>query len=176
GAGVRGSMSLHGTPGGLFVSVGNPWPDIDKAYRPGANLFTDSIVVLDARSGALKWWYQVKPEDWQDLDLVAASVLYRDSKVRDVLAFGGKDGYVTALDRDTHKPIFRTPVTTIEVAPKNPSTAGIRACPGYAGGVEWNGPALDRLNNTLVTGSVDICFIVKLGTTQYSQGAANFGG
>src|SRR6185437_6875362 len=68
------------------------------------------------------------------------------------------------------------PVTTIESAPSMPTTAGVRACPGYAGGVEWNGPALDRLNNTLVTGSVDVCFIVKLGTTKYSATVANFGG
>ncbi len=176
GGGVWGSMSLDATTGELFVPVGNPWPDIDKAYRPGTNLFTDSIVVLDARTGALKWWHQVTPEDWQDMDLVAAPVLYRDSSVRDILAFGGKDGYVTALDRDTHEPIFRTPVTTIEVAPKVPTREGVRACPGYAGGVEWNGPALDLLNNTLVTGAVDACFIVKLGTTKYSPGDVSFGG
>jgi alcohol dehydrogenase (cytochrome c) len=42
--------------------------------------------------------------------------------------------------------------------------------------VEWNGPTLDRLNNTLVTGSVDVCFIIKLGTTQYSPQAISFGG
>ena len=176
GGGVWGAMTLDVTTGELFVPVGNPWPDIDKAYRPGTNLFTDSIVVLDARTGALKWWYQVTPEDWQDMDLVAPPVLYRDSKVRDVLAFGGKDGYVTGIDRDTHKPIFRTAVTTIEAAPKGATAEGVRICPGYAGGVEWNGPALDRLNNTLVTGAVDACFIVKLGTTKYSPGDVSFGG
>lgn len=177
GGGVWGSMSLDVTTGELMVPVGNPWPDIDKAYRPGANLFTDSIVVLDARTGALKWWHQVMPADWQDLDLVSAPVLYRDSKIRDLLVFGGKDGFVTALDRDTHQPVFRTPVTTIVQAPKDPSPKGIRTCPGYAGGVEWNGPALDRLNNQLITGAVDVCFIVKLGkNTQYQAGAVEFGG
>ena len=176
GGGVWGSMSLDPSTGELFVPVGNPWPDIDKAYRPGDNLFTDSIVVLDARTGALKWWHQVMPEDWQDLDLVAPPVLYRDSKIRDLVAFGGKDGYVTALDRDTHKMVFRTPATTIVQAPKDPTKEGFRACPGYAGGVEWNGPALDRLNNQLVVGAVDVCFFVKLGTTQYKAGEAVFGG
>ena len=48
---------------------------------------TTSIVVLDARTGTLKWWHQTAPEDWQDLDLVAPPVLYRDSKIRDVLGF-----------------------------------------------------------------------------------------
>jgi len=176
GGGVWGAMSLDVTTGELFVSVGNPWPDIDKAYRPGQNLFTDSMVVLDARTGALKWWYQVAPEDWMDLDMVAPAVLYRGSKVRDFVVFGGKDGYVTAVDRDTHKQIFRTPVTTVEKAPAMPSKDGMKMCPGYAGGVEWNGPALDRLNNQLVTGAVDACFMVKLGTTEYQAGGASFGG
>ncbi len=176
GGGVWGAMTLDVTTGELFVPVGNPWPDIDKAYRPGANLFTDSIVSLDARTGALKWWYQVTPEDWMDLDLVAPPVLYRASKARDFLVFGGKDGYVTAVDRDTHKLVFRTPVTTVEKAPKTPTKEGSRMCPGYAGGVEWNGPALDRLNNTLVTGAVDACFIVKLGKTEYAPGGVSFGG
>ncbi len=176
GGGVWGAMTLDVTTGELFVPVGNARPDIDKAYRPGANLFTSSIVSLDARTGELKWWYQTAPEDWQDLDLVAPPVLYRDSKIRDVLTFGGKDGYVTALDRTTHKPIFRAPVTTIVQAPKNPTPEGIRACPGYAGGVEWNGPALDRLNNQLITGAVDACFLVKLGKTNYKAGEGDFGG
>jgi alcohol dehydrogenase (cytochrome c) len=176
GGGVWGAMTLDVTTGELFVPVGNPWPDIDKHYRPGANLFTNSLVVLDARTGELKWWHQVTPADWKDFDLAAAPVLYRDSKIRDVVAFAGKDGYVVALDRDTRKPLFRTPVTTIEDAHKAATPQGVRVCPGFAGGVEWNGPTLDRLNNTLVTGSVDVCFIIKLGTTQYSPQAISFGG
>ncbi len=176
GGGVWGAMSLDVTTGELFVPVGNPWPDIDKAYRPGTNLFTDSIVVLDARTGALHWWHQVTPQDWEDKDLVAAPVLYRASEARDILAFAGKDGYVRGIDRDTHQEIFHTAVTTIETRPDSPTASGVRICPGYAGGVEWNGPTLDQVNHTLVTGSVDVCFIVKLGTTKYSPDVASFGG
>jgi len=78
GGGVWGAMSLDVANGELFVPVGNPWPDIDKDYRPGDNLFTNSVVVLDARTGALKWWHQISPGDWMDLDLVAAPVLPRE--------------------------------------------------------------------------------------------------
>jgi alcohol dehydrogenase (cytochrome c) len=176
GGGVWGAMTLDVTADELFVPVGNPWPDIDKAYRPGANLFTDSIVVLDARTGALKWWHQGTPEDWMDLDMVAPPVLYRIAGARDYLVFGGKDGYVTAVDRDSHRQLFRVPVTTIEHMPKMPSKAGMRMCPGYAGGVEWNGPAYDRLNHSVVTGAVDACFTVTLGKATYTPGAMNVGG
>jgi alcohol dehydrogenase (cytochrome c) len=177
GGGIWGAMSLDVSTGELFVPVGNPWPDIDKGYRPGDNLFTDSVVVLDARTGALKWWHQVAPGDWMDLDLVAAPVLYRANGARDYMAIGGKDGYVTVVDRDTHKRVFRTPVTTVEQIYKEPSREGSRMCPGYAGGVEWNGPALDRLNNNLIVGAVDVCFIVKLGESKsYVPGTVDFGG
>ena len=176
GGGVWGAMTLDVTTGELFVPVGNPWPDIDKAYRPGANLFTDSIVVLDARTGALKWWHQVAPEDWMDLDMVAPPVIYRATGTRDIVAFGGKDGYVTGVDRDTRKQLFRVPVTTVQKIPKNPTKEGMKMCPGYAGGVEWNGPALDTANGQLITGAVDACFIVKLGTTEYKAGTVAFGG
>ena len=178
GGGVWGAMSLDVTTAELFVPVGNPWPDIDKDYRPGDNLFTDSVVVLDARTGALKWWHQVARNDWQDLDMVAPPVLYRDttSGVHDIVAFGGKDGYVTAVDRDSHDVLFRTPVTTIGPSFPGATPAGVDACPGYAGGVEWNGPALDPPDHTLIAGSVDICFVVKLGSTKYSATEPNYGG
>jgi PQQ-dependent dehydrogenase (methanol/ethanol family) len=176
GGGVWGALSLDVTTGELFVPVGNPWPDIDMGYRPGDNLFTDSVVVLDARTGALKWWHQVAPADWQDLDLVAAPLLYRDSRIRDLVVIAGKDGYVTAIDRDTRKVVFRTPVTTVEHIYLKPTPEGSKMCPGYAGGVEWNGPGLDLANKLLVTGAVDVCFMVKLGKTEYVPGQASFGG
>jgi alcohol dehydrogenase (cytochrome c) len=177
GGGIWGAMTLDVTTRELFVPVGNPWPDIDKAYRPGTNLFTNSIVVLDALTGELKWWHQTAPEDWMDLDMAAPPVVYRAARgARDFVAFGGKDGYVTGVDRDTRKVVFRVPVTTVQKIPKNPSREGMVMCPGYAGGVEWNGPALDTLNRQLVTGAVDACFKVTLGSTDYKAGALDFGG
>lgn len=177
GGGVWGVMSLDVSTGELFVPVGNPWPDIDIGYRPGDNLFTNSIVVLNAATGKLNWWYQVSPADWQDLDLVAAPVLFRANGANDYMAIAGKDGYVTLVDRDTHQSVFRTAVTTVEEIYDKPSREGSRMCPGFAGGVEWNGPAMDKLNNILITGSVDICFMVTLGDgTVYKAGEVNFGG
>src|SRR5690606_4869826 len=94
GGGVWGAMSLDVSTGELFVPVGNPWPDIDSGYRPGENLFTNSIVVLNAMTGDLHWWHQVSPADWMDLDLVAAPTLYRGQGADSLMAIGGKDGYV----------------------------------------------------------------------------------
>jgi alcohol dehydrogenase (cytochrome c) len=176
GGGIWGAMTLDVSRGELFVSVGNPWPDIDHAYRPGDNLFTNSILVLDARTGALKWWHQVAPGDWMDLDLSAAPALFR-SGTRDYVAIGGKDGYLTVVDRDSHRVAYRVPVTTVEHIHKLPKPEGTRLCPGYAGGVEWNGPALDPDNQNLIVGAVDVCFIVKLNASAtYKAGDADWGG
>jgi alcohol dehydrogenase (cytochrome c) len=68
-------------------------------------------------------------------------------------------------------------VSTVEAAPAEPPPGGARICPGFAGGVEWNGPALDRLNDQLIVGSVDICFILKpAAPAKYVAGAVEFGG
>jgi len=176
GAGVWGAMTVDVTTGELFVPVGNPWPDIAADYRPGANLFSNSIVVLDARTGALKWWYQATIGDMHDLDLTAAPVIYRDSKIRDLLVFGGKDGYVTAVDRDTHKPVFRTPVVKIENEGAKATPEGVHICPGFAGGIQWNGPTLDPLNNSIVTGAVDWCMTIVSAPVSYKPPQVGYGG
>jgi PQQ-dependent dehydrogenase (methanol/ethanol family) len=176
GGAIWGAFSLDVTTGEIFVPVGNPWPTITGPYRPGDNLFTSSLVVLDARTGALKWWHQLVPHDGRDLDLASPPVLYRDSKIRDIAAFAGKDGYVRAVDRDTRKLLFRVPITTIENEDAPATAAGIHICPGFGGGAEWNGPALDPVNNTLVTGSVDWCMTIATAPLQYKAGEHVLGG
>ena len=175
GGAVWGAMSLDVTTGELFVATGNPWPDIARHYRPGENLFTNSIVVLDARTGALKWWHQATPEDGHDLDLAAPPVLYR-SGTRDIVAFAGKDGYVRALDRDTRKPLFKTPITTIKNEGVFATPEGVHICPGFAGGVEWNGPALVPEDKLLITGVVDWCFTITAKPLQYRPPGVDYGG
>jgi alcohol dehydrogenase (cytochrome c) len=56
------------------------------------------------------------------------------------------------------------------------TAAGLHICPGFGGGVEWNGPALDPLNNTLVTGAVDWCMTVATAPLQYKAGEHELGG
>jgi alcohol dehydrogenase (cytochrome c) len=176
GGGTWSSYSLDVTTGELFVPVGNPGPDLLGSYRPGTNLFTNSLLVLDAASGALKWHYQLTPADTRDLDLASPPVLYRDTARRDLAAVAGKDGYLVTLDRNTRLPIFKVPVTTIrnEGLPVTPE--GNTYCPGAGGGTQWNGPAFDRAGSALIVGAVDWCFEVRSGEATYSPGAIFYGG
>jgi len=163
GGGMWTSYTLDPKAGELFVPVGNPAPDLAPGLRPGDNLFTNSIVVLDAKTGKLKWWYQATPHDGFDWDLGAPPVLYttRDGEPR--VAIASKDGYAHVVNRRSHKLLFKTPVTTILNADKQPTVAGIRACPGAQGGVEWNGPAFDPEARTVYVGAVDWCATFRVG-------------
>ena len=62
------------------MPVGNPGPDFNTRVRPGANLFTNSVVALDARTGKLKWWYQLHPGDFHDYDTTDVSIFDANGK------------------------------------------------------------------------------------------------
>ncbi|EWS53871.1 MULTISPECIES: PQQ-binding-like beta-propeller repeat protein [unclassified Methylibium] len=177
GGGTWTSYTLDMASGEVFVPVGNPAPDFIPAHRPGLNLFANSMVVLDARTGALKWYYQLVSNDGHDLDLGAAPMLYFNSKGDGMVGLGSKDGYVYGIDRETHKKVFRTPITTIKNEGVLPTPAGVLVCPGPLGGVEWNGPALDKVNKTIVAGTVDWCAVLKREENfAYKPGTFNLGG
>ena len=175
GGGMWTSYTLDPMTGELFVPVGNPAPDFLPDARPGLNLFTDSVVVLDARSGALKWWFQTRPNDGLDYDVSAPPVLHSVARGQARVVVAGKDGYVYSVDRKTHELLFKTPDTTILNADKKPTPEGIRVCPGLSGGVQWNGPAFDPTTRTLYVGSVDWCGTVKRGEAHYVAGQPYFG-
>ncbi len=177
GGGVWGSFSLDVRDGELFVSVGNPAQDFLPDTRPGDNLFTNSLVVLDARTGGLKWWYQAVKNDPWDYDLASAAVLYQSkTNYRDLVAVAGKDGYIHGVDRMSHKLIFKTAVTTQFKQDAAPTKEGSKHCPGNIGGVEWNGPAYDVALHQLTVGAVDWCFISTKTGPDYVRGQLRFGG
>ncbi|HXS28395.1 MAG TPA: PQQ-binding-like beta-propeller repeat protein, partial [Steroidobacteraceae bacterium] len=161
----------------LFAPIGNPVPDFAPMDRRGANLFTDSAVVLDARSGQLRWWYQLESNDDHDHDLAAAPLLFRNSRHDLMMAAAGKDGLLHIVDRATHRAVLKVPVTTVDPERKAVTGAGVEVCPGPAGGVLWNGPALDPQRMTIFVGADDLCIKLKStsGTTYVPRGL-NFGG
>jgi glucose dehydrogenase len=60
---------LDPATGLLYVPVGNPGPDFATDVREGANLFTGSVLVLDAKTGAYKNHFKLVPLDWHDWDV-----------------------------------------------------------------------------------------------------------
>jgi alcohol dehydrogenase (cytochrome c) len=171
------SFSLDPRSDELFVPVGNPVPDFAAVERPGANLYTDAAVVLDARTGSLRWWYQLQANDDRDYDLAAAPILYRNTHNEEMMAAAGKDGLLHIVARETHTVRSRTAVTTVDPVHAHVSTAPMRACPGPAGGVLWNGPAFDPRHMTLFVGADDLCITLQYTPgSQYKPRGLNLGG
>lgn len=177
GGGTWTTTTLDMARGEVYVPIGNPAPDFIPTLRPGENLYANSLVVLDATSGKLKWYHQLISNDGQDLDLGAAPMLYFDSSGEPRVVFGSKDGFIYGLNRETHRRVFKTPITTMRNLGVAPTIEGVEVCPGPLGGVEWNGPALDKKNNAVVVGTVDWCAILKRDPTySYRPGQVNLGG
>lgn len=86
----------------LYWPTGNPWPDGDDTDRGGDNLYTNCVLALDAKTGALKWHYQFTPHDVADRDatepMVLVDTLYR-AKARKLLLHADRNGFFYVLDR-----------------------------------------------------------------------------
>jgi PQQ-dependent dehydrogenase (methanol/ethanol family) len=157
-------LSLDAKAGILYVPVGNPAPDFYGAVRPGADLYTDSVVALDLRTGRLLWYRQFVMHDVHDTDLSQVSPLF-DLNVggadRQLMAVSGKDGLLRVVDRRTHDILYQVPITTRENADSEPTVEGTHRCPGLLGGNEWNGPAFDPVSKQLFVNAVDWCGTFK---------------
>jgi alcohol dehydrogenase (cytochrome c) len=157
------SYSLDPETGLLYVPGGNPAPDFAAGMREGANLYSGSVVVLDARTGAYRNHFKIVPKDWHDWDVSSAPAIIRTAGGRKVLSVAPKDGHLYGFDLDTSALLYRQPVTRIENADA-PFAVGkpVHFCPGSTGGAEWNGPAYDPPSNLVVVGEVEWCTTVTL--------------
>jgi len=161
GGAVWTPLSLDPARGIVYVPVTNPAPDLAERLRPGANLYTNSLVALDVHSGKLLWYEQLVPSDFHDWDLTQVSPLIRaevGGSERDLVFASGKDGLLRAVDRTTHERLWETPVTTRRNVDAPLTPEGTVACPGILGGVEWNGPSYDPGTGLLFVPAVDWCW------------------
>ena len=156
------SYTLDPNSGLLYVPAGNAAPDFDIKARPGLNLYTNSIVILDAKTGTLKEYYQLTPNDFHDWDVSAPPALIKTAGQKTLIASAGKDGILNGIDPSQKKIIYKTPVTTIENAQTPFSEKDTRFCPGVQGGVEWNGPAFNPTTNLIFVNAIDWCYTVNL--------------
>jgi len=111
----RGGATVWQTPavdpelGLLYFSTGNPGPDFNGATRAGDNLFSASIVAIDARTGKYRWHFQQVHHDIWDYDGPNPVVLFDISVngvMRKALAQASKTGWVYVLDRISGKPLI----------------------------------------------------------------------
>jgi glucose dehydrogenase len=93
----------------LYMPIGGPSPNYYGGDRPGADLFGNSVVAVDATTGKLKWYFQTIHHDLWDQDLPPGPALIdvkADGKKTPAVIVVGKAGLMYLLNRDTGKPVF----------------------------------------------------------------------
>jgi alcohol dehydrogenase (cytochrome c) len=89
-----------------IVGTGNPYPIYDPQFRPGDNLYTNSVIALDVETGKLAWYFQYTPNDSWDFDEIGVHMLY-DAKIngqtRKVVSHFARNGFFYTLDRTNGK-------------------------------------------------------------------------
>lgn len=165
GGGTWTSFTLDPATGLLYVPGGNPAPDFATGPREGSNLYSGSVVILDARTGAYKGHEKIVPLDWHDWDVSSAPAIIETAGGKKILSVAPKDGHLYGFDLATGAKLYRVPVTRVENADQTFSTdSAVHFCPGSVGGAEWNGPAYDPETNLIMVGEVEWCTTVTLQT------------
>lgn len=142
-----------------YWGIGNPNPVLAGAGRLGDNLYTCSIVALNAETGKLVWHFQPSPHDVHDWDAVQTPVLFDaafQGRPRKLIAQASRNGYFFVLDRATGKSLLTTPFIETNWATgidgrgepvrnpaKDPKPDGALVSPGAAGATNWLAPSFD---------------------------------
>jgi alcohol dehydrogenase (cytochrome c) len=136
-----------------YWGVGNPGPDWNPDQRPGDNLYTDSVVALDADTGRLKWHFQFTPNDGYDYDAVQIAVLadlnWRGTPTKTML-WANRNGMFYVLDRTNGRFLQGTPFVKVNwhsgldangrpIQTRQPP--GQPTWPGNQGGTNWYSPS-----------------------------------
>ncbi len=157
GAGVWNAGAYDPETNLTFFGTGNPAPDWDGRSRLGDNLYSDSVVAIDAETGALRWHYQFTPHDELDYDAtqvpVLADILFR-GQPRKVMLWANRNGLMYVLDRTTGEFLLGKPYVKVNwmdgfdhkgrpqrVPGKVPTPEGTLIQPHVHGATNWAPPS-----------------------------------
>jgi alcohol dehydrogenase (cytochrome c) len=153
-------VSVDRAAGLVYVPVGNPAPDFFGDVRKGSNLYTNSAVALDLKTGKPLWAKQFVPHDQRDWDLSQTSPLVTiedGGKPRDIVVVSGKDGRLRLVDRRTHEVLHDLALSKQENTEAPVTVEGLHICPGLLGGQEWSSSAYDPKRRLVIAPMVDWC-------------------
>ena len=170
----------------IYWGVGNPSPDWNGDVRPGDNLYSDSVVALDADSGKLKWHFQFTPHDLHDWDAVQVPVLADEEwrgRKRKLMYWGNRNGFFYALDRSNGEFLLAKPFVKVTWAERidekgrpvripdtGPSREGRLVWPGVQGGTNWYSPSYSPVTKLFYMSVWDYASIFYIGDSLYSPG------
>jgi len=141
----------------VYWTTGNPGPDFNGDQRAGDNLYSCSLLAIDAASGRLRWHFQFTPHDTHDWDATQIPVLIDASvrgRLRRIVAVANRNGFYYVLDRATGEFLHGVPFVKqtwakglddkgrpIVIAGTDPSETGVLVWPSLHGGTNWFSPS-----------------------------------
>ena len=177
----------------VYWPVGNPGPDLIGDDRIGDNLYTDSIVALDAKTGRLKWHFQFTPHDVWDYDAQETPALVDanwQGQPRKLLVQANRNGFLYVLDRTngaflSGKQYVKT-VTWASgldargrpnvVPGMEPTLEGRRVCPSLDGASNWYSTSFNPTTNLYYVQTNDKCGIFTKTPMDWEAGKGFMGG
>jgi alcohol dehydrogenase (cytochrome c) len=182
----------------VYWGVGNAASDLYSGDRyagerdEGANLYTASVIALDADTGKLRWYYQEVPKDVWDYDAAYECVLIDREvrgKMRKLLVHINKNGYAFTLDRVTGEFITAFPIVEnhnwntgvtetgkfigrVEPVEDKPTFL----CPGPAGGKSWNQIAYSPRTGLIYSPGLEMCSDYQAHRQEAEEGRGFIGG
>jgi len=150
----------------VFWGTSNPWPDYNRDFRAGDNLYSCSVLALDPDTGKLKWHFQFTPGDTHDWDSTQIPILldgeFRNHQ-RKLMAWANRNGFVYLLDRSDGRFLLAKSYVKPtwargfddkgrpDVIPGNdPTPEGIDTVwPGVDGGANWMSHSYSPLSRLL---------------------------
>lgn len=175
GGSVWHSPALDPATGTIYFGIGNPSPQSMGDGRPGDNLYTVSLVALDAKTGKLVWHYQQVPHDLWGYDVASPPTLFDaviDGKTVPAVGQAAKIGWYFVHDRATGKLLFKSDAF---VPQKNlfspPTKEGVTVAPGAGGGANWSPTSYDPATGLVYVAALHMPFTYRVETTPGKDGA-----
>ena len=192
GTGVWVTGAYDAEQNAIFFGTGNPGPDYHSGSREGDNLYSCSLVVLDADTGKLKWHYQFTPHDVHDYDSTEVPILADltiNGQPRKTVMFANRNGFYYTLDRVTGRVIVAKPFVQTTWAKAvdaqgrpmleaghTPDEKGERTCPDLTGGTNFWPPSYDPRSRLFFVNAREACATFYGYKPEYVAGQRFTGG
>ncbi len=171
----------------IFWTTGNPSPSNRGEGRAGDNLYSNSLLALDAGTGKLNWYFQFTKHDEHDWDATQVPVII-DQGDKHLIAQANRNGFFYVLDRATGKLISATPYGKVTWSDSKdadgrplanqtsaPTLEGRTVCPGALGKTNWMSPTFDPQTGLIYVTAREQCDIFSTAPQPYEPGHAYYG-
>ena len=179
--------------GMVYWPTGNAGNDLNGDYRAGDNLYTDSDVAIDVKTGKLKWHFQYTPHDVWDWDAVQTPVLVDanwNGQQRKLLLHANRNGFLYVLDRISGKLLLAKPLVKkltwssgvdakgrpVLLPDQVPTVAGTKICPPIEGATNWFSSAFSPETGLYYVQTLEKCGIYTKNHSEWKAGASYVGG